>query len=108
MHTNLNYNIIATNIQRQTPICIFTKDSIPDRSALDCDDRDGGNDSDFRMMACKATFDFLKYSAHFSRRSCLRSYVPVYVLPHPECNTDNNALSFFLKFHLTICIRVLL
>ena len=55
-----------------------------------------------------ATFNSLKYSANFSRRPCLRSYVPVYVLPHPECNTDNNALSLLLKFHMTICIRVLL
>ena len=54
------YNNISANIRRQTPICIFTKDSIPDGSALSCGDRDGGNDSDFRMMACKATFDYLK------------------------------------------------
>ena len=54
------YNNISANIRKQTPICIFTKDSIPDGSALGCDDRDGGDDSDFRMMACKATFDYLK------------------------------------------------
>ena len=54
------YNGFAADIRSQTPICIFMKDSIPDGSTLSCDTEDGGNDSDFRMMACKATFDFLK------------------------------------------------
>ena len=60
MHPDPNYNNISAEIRRQTPICIFKKDSIPDVSALDCNRDEGGNDSDFRVMACKATFDYLK------------------------------------------------
>ena len=59
IHPNPEYTYTSATIQRQTPICIFTKDSIPDWS-LGCDRDDAGNDSDFRMMACKATFDYLK------------------------------------------------
>ena len=49
------YNEFADDIRQDTPICIFTKDSIPDGNALGC-----GNDSDFQMMACKATFEYLR------------------------------------------------
>ena len=49
------YNEFANNIRRDTPICIFTKDSIPNGTTFEC-----GNDSDFQMMACKATFEYLK------------------------------------------------
>ena len=60
MHPDPVYNDISATIRRQTPICIFTKDSIPNGSAFSCDRDEGGNDSDFRMMACKATFDYLQ------------------------------------------------
>ena len=59
-HPYQDYDNISDTIRRQTPICIFTKDSTPDGSALDCDRDEGGNDSDFRVMACKATFDYLQ------------------------------------------------
>ena len=53
-HTDSDpYNGFAEDIRQDTPICIFTKDSIPDGNTLGC-----GND--FQMMACKATFDYLK------------------------------------------------
>ena len=54
-----DYDNIANEIKSHTPICIGTKDTIPGGSALSCD-IDGGNDTNFRMMACKATFDYLK------------------------------------------------
>ena len=54
------------------------------------------------------TFNSLKYSAHFSKRPCLRSYVPVCTTYHILNAIQINVLSFLLKFHVTICIRVLL